>query len=89
MLNHRYSTSKVVQLCDVLKRCFQKNNAKVKEKLDREMSDCDLWKPPMKISKSRMRECPLVNAIVKNRYLIDYHRGTGGYKAVYVEFEST
>ena len=50
------------------------------------MCDVDLWEPPMKIEKKYMRECPLVNAVVKNRYSIDYHRGTGGYKAVYVVF---
>ena len=51
------------------------------------MCDVDLWEPPMKIEKKYMRECPLVNAVVKNRYSIDYHRGTGGYKAVYKAYD--
>jgi hypothetical protein len=41
----------------------------------------------MKIERSRANECPLVNAVVKNRYSIDYHRGTGGYKAVYKAYD--
>ena len=84
---HWYTSSEVVRLCDVLKRCFRKSNAKVKEKLEQEMRGIDRWEPPMKIERSRKDECPLVNAVVKNRYSIDYHRGTGGYKVVYVVFE--
>ena len=83
---HWYTSSEVVRLCDVLKRCFRKSNAKVKKKLEQEMHGIDRWEPPMKIERSRANECPLVNAVVKNRYSIDYHRGTGGYKAVYVVF---
>ena len=62
------------------------NDLEPQEKLEEEMCDVDLWEPPMKIEKKYMRECPLVNAVVKNRYSIDYHRGTGGYKVVYVVF---
>jgi hypothetical protein len=82
-----YTSKQVVQLCDVLKRSFRIANENVKRKLDKEIQDCELWVPPMNPTKSKMAECPLVHAVVKNRYSIEYHRGTGGYKAVYKAYD--